>query len=99
MPDSDTLDTQSPADTHKLGLNPRYANYCRAHNTSPRDQHALDAPEGGMFRFVLWNKARLREAREEIPQAFTFEHLHDHAAYDAWLTQWVDRKLEEAKGA
>ena len=80
----------------ELGDNSRYANYARANGRSPEaqlDQDRKDWPGGTMVGFVVWNNRRLKEFSREHPNAFTCDALVDHAAYDAWLTAWVDHKL------
>lgn len=78
-----------------IGLNPRYANYCRAHGRTPDEQLEHDRREwrgGTMCGFILWHSERLGEARRALPNAFVIGGgLWNHAAYDAWLTERVDR--------
>lgn len=81
-----------------LSHNPRYAAYAAAHGRTPEDQldaDRLEWPGGIMCGFVLWNSARLQEARAAMPEAFCFDALIDHAAYDSWL---ADRAAAIAAG-
>jgi hypothetical protein len=78
--------------------NPRYHNYARAHGRTPAEQYVQDKqdwPGGHMVGFTQWNRARLVEASKEIPEAFFIGQLTDAEAYDAWLTEWVDKKVKE----
>lgn len=78
-------------------LNPRWVNYCRAHGRTSTEQLAHDAaefPGGKMTGFLLWHRARIQEAYKAIPDAFTFGGITNHETYDAWLTAWVDKALE-----
>lgn len=80
-------------------MNPRYANYARAHGRDPNaqlEQDRLDWPGGSMVGFVLWNNERLREASFAIPAAFFMGKLTSHVLYDAWLTSWVDTHVQES---
>jgi hypothetical protein len=79
-------------------VNPRYANYARAHGHTYNEQieqDKVDWPGGIMTGFVLWNGLRLQEAKKEIPNAFYIGGLTDHEAYDKWLTKWVDDATED----
>lgn len=81
-----------------IDMNPRFANYARAQGRTPEQQLELDRqamPGACMFPFVHWNTARLRQASQEIPEAFIGRRLWKHEAYDEWLTEWVDRHLAE----
>ena len=81
-----------------LGSNPRYANYARRHRRSPAEHLASDRerwPGGVMVGFTLWNQTRLAECAGKRPEFFYLGALTDHAGYDAWLTEWVDKQLAE----
>ena len=74
--------------------NPRYLAYCRAHGQMPEDMLEADRkryPGGCMAGYILWDTDRLREFRALRPECFTFMALTDHAAYDAWLQDHVER--------
>lgn len=88
--------TATPTPAH----NPRFANFARAHGRTPAEQLAADRaewPGGVMAGFTLWNTERLREFAKVQPLAFTCGGLTDHAAYDAWLTAYVDALPEEVE--
>lgn len=75
-------------------INPRYANYARAHGRTPDEMRSADLkewPGGSMTGFVLWNGQALIEAQLEIPKAFSFGSLINHTAYDEWLTKRVNK--------
>ena len=80
-------------------MNPRYVNYARAHGMGPDamlDHDRNQWPGGVMTGFILWNTARLQDFGKINPRAFIGHGLIDHAAYDRWLTDWVD--LQSAEG-
>lgn len=79
--------------------NPRYVNYARAHGRDPDAMLAFDKerhPLACMMEFVFWNSDRLRDFSKVSPESFVADGIRDHAAYDEWLTAWVDDALDEA---
>ncbi|WP_342234567.1 hypothetical protein [Inquilinus sp. OTU3971] len=81
-----------------LSMNPRYANYARAHGRDPEvqfEQDRKDLPGGPLIGFVQWNQDRIREFSVEHPGAVVFGGLVNHALYDNWLTAWVERALAQ----
>lgn len=85
--------------TPSVTLNPRYVNYARANGRTPDEMRAADRerwPGGKMTGFILWNSARIGEAKKAIPNAFIVGGaLCDHAAYDRWLDARTDELVAD----
>jgi hypothetical protein len=99
----DALDRAPPTDKNWA---PRYAEYCRAHNRAPSRMLEDDTarwPGGKMTGFILWLGARLQAYCEQRGWKRTAsgsnDHIwseQDHADFEAWLKQWVDRATGRA---
>jgi hypothetical protein len=82
-------------------LNPRYLNYARQHGRTAAEQIIADrkqSPGQSGASFIKWGDARLAEFRKVAPDAFASGRLIDNAAYDVWLTSYVNimRGIEQA---
>jgi hypothetical protein len=78
-----------------LADNPRYVNYARAHGRFAADQLLQDRKDwpGALMRgFTQWNRDRIVEFSKVHPEAMFGPHLYDQAAYDEWLSEWVNER-------
>ena len=77
--------------------NPRYVAYAKSNGMEPQEQMEFDDikyPGGIMAGFIIWSNVALSAFRSEHPESFYGNSLVNHAAYDAWLCDFVSTKSQ-----